>query len=377
MIHSCGMKATLVAGIVSLMSTTLLVQSFPLMPAVNVASQGQHHRQCRTSTSSSYRSMTTEPDHDHASSSSSSSEATPTVGRRSFLWQTTAAAALLSGFPGSASAGIDVSGLAGGSNGSDKNLIREQLRAYDGSGAGRVQQLKEASSSKATTSKTMTPSPGTSSIKVPDTVATTATRYTLNGARTSSAGLLTTRYQDNLAASGVGAKAVPVEFEYPSDWLQLDRALGGIQYVDQRNGDKLYIFRVSLPRMPNSSTTDANAPLLSLETVPNQFFGQAIFDPRGSFVKGGNDVGEYKVVSSKVTAKQSESVTPRRRLRIKYSTVTGNGYTVERRALVDAYEVGTEVFMLMTSSNAVKFEAKGRERDTVEAIVDSFRIGDA
>jgi ribosomal protein S30 len=106
------------------------------------------------------------------------------------------------------------------------------------------------------------------------------------------------------------------------------------------------------------------------------FFAQAIFDPRGSFVKGGNDVDDYKVVSSKMTAKQSEKVTPRRRLRMKYSTVTGNGYVVERRALLDAYQVGTEVFMLMTSSNAVNFEKKGRERDTVEAIVDSFRIGD-
>jgi hypothetical protein len=28
----------------------------------------------------------------------------------------------------------------------------------------------------------------------------------------------------------------------------------------------------------------------------------------------------------------------------------------------------------MTSSNAVKFEKKGKERETVEAIVDSFRI---
>ena len=128
--------------------------------------------------------------------------------------------------------------------------------------------------------------------------------------------------------------------------------------------------------MPNSSDADAAAPLLTLETAPNMFFGQAIFDPRGSFVKGGNDVGEYKVVSSKMLAKATEKVTPRRRLRIKYSTVTGNGYTVERRALVDAYQVGTEVFMLMTSSNAVNFEKKGRERDTVEAIADSFRIGD-
>jgi hypothetical protein len=372
MIQVGVMKVTIVvAAIVSLMSTTT-VQSFSMVP---VASH------CRTS--SSCRSMT-EPDHDHENVSSSSTEETPPSDRRSFLWQTSAAAAaVMAGFPLAASAGIDVSGLAGGSAGADKNLIREQLRAYDGSGAGRVQQLKEASiaskASSVTTPKTNAVSQNTASMsKTPDTVATTANRYDLygTGARTSSASLLTTKYQDNLTANGGTVKSVPVEFQFPSDWLQLDRALGGIQYVDQRNGDKLYIFRVTLPRMPNSNDADAAAPLLTLETAPNMFFGQAIFDPRGSFVKGGNDVGEYKVVSSKMLANASEKVTPRRRLRIKYSTVTGNGYTVERRALVDAYQVGTEVFMLMTSSNAVNFEKKGRERDTVEAIVDSFRIGD-
>jgi hypothetical protein len=369
MIHSAGMKATVVATIVSLVSTSLIVlpvQSFPQMPAVAVASQGRR---------SSCRSMM-KPDQEHDSLSSKSEQL---QGRRSFLWQATASAAtgaaLLAGFPRSATAGIDVSGLAGGSKGSDPNLIREQLKAFDGSGTGRVQQIKDAAAPRlSSTLTTMTPSQ--EAAKVPDTVATTATRSTLYGARTSSASLLTTRYQDSLAATAT-KNGVPVEFEYPSDWLQLDRALGGIQFVDQRNGDKLYVFRVGLPTMPNSSPTDANAPRLTVETVPNQWFGAAIFDSRGSFVKGGNgDVSEYKVVSSKVTAKQSEGVTPRRRLRIKYSTVTGNGYTVERRALVDAYQVGTEVFMLMTSSNAVKFEAKGRERDTVEAIADSFRIGE-
>jgi hypothetical protein len=59
---------------------------------------------------------------------------------------------------------------------------------------------------------------------------------------------------------------------------------------------------------------------------------------------------------------------------MKYATVTGNGLRVERRALVDAYQVGRDIYMLMTSSNAVKFDKKGIERDTVEAICDSFRV---
>jgi hypothetical protein len=385
MISSGRMTATLAAVVASLLlplqMVVVVVQSFPLMPATTgtVASSQQGN----TRDSLLPRSMSKHEPDQHDSSPQ---------GRRSFLWQTTTAtataAALVAGFPRTASAGIDLTSLGGSSGSAGSNsILQEQLKAYDGSGSARVNQIKasttptstlsspSSSSSSAVSSKTRGPT-------IPDTVATTAFRYTLNSARTSSASLLTTRYQDRLAS--VTGKAVPVEFEFPTDWLQLDRALGGIQYVDQRNGDKLYVFRVSLPAAPAATDTAADTPAPppppppSLETVSKRFFGQAIFDPRGSFVQGGNDgVSDYKVKSSKVTATQSEGVTPRRRLGIQYTVVTGNGYSVERRALVDAYQVGTEVFMIMTSSNAVKFEAKGRERDTVEAIVDSFRIGDA
>ena len=65
---------------------------------------------------------------------------------------------------------------------------------------------------------------------------------------------------------------------------------------------------------------------------------------------------------------------PRRRFRVKYTTVTGNNFAVERKGLVDAYEVEGMIYMLMTGSNAVLFDKKGIERDTVEYIVDSFRV---
>ena len=89
------------------------------------------------------------------------------------------------------------------------------------------------------------------------------------------------------------------------------------------------------------------------------------------------EVDEYKVTSGKVlTECPNDMCATRRRFQIKYFTVTGNGLRVERQALVDAYEVtpAGDVYLMMTSSNAVKFEAGGSERDTVEAIVQSFRI---
>ena len=157
--------------------------------------------------------------------------------------------------------------------------------------------------------------------------------------------------------------------EFPSDWLELDRLLGGLEYVDQRNGDKWYILRADLP------------PETTLETVPKKWFGESIFDPQGSIAKG-NTIEDYKVSSSQLSnvvgacppGGGAACQYPRRRLGVKYATVTGNGLRVERRALVDAYEVDGVAYMLMVTQNAVKFEAKGRERETVDSIADSFRL---
>ena len=183
------------------------------------------------------------------------------------------------------------------------------------------------------------------------------------------------RYEGYVEAPPTSArKQLFVTFDFPSDWFQLDKLGGGVQYVDQRNGDKLYVLRARLPEGKN------------LINVPKSFFAQSIFDPRGDIVRSGTVVEGGKTSKSTIlndcTSDSSSAGAPaasecmnRRRLTLKYDTVTGSGVqTVERRALVDAYEVDGDVYMLVTSSNAVKFEAKGKERDTVEAIVASFRV---
>lgn len=183
------------------------------------------------------------------------------------------------------------------------------------------------------------------------------------------------RYEGYVEAPPASArKQLFVTFDFPSDWLQLDKLGGGVQYVDQRNGDKLYVLRARLPEGK------------SLIDVPKSFFAESIFDPRGDIVRSGTVVEGGKTSKSMIlndcTSGSSNTGTQtasecmnRRRLTLKYDTVTGSGVqTVERRALADAYEVDGDVYMLVTSSNAVKFEAKGKERDTVEAIVASFRV---
>ena len=143
----------------------------------------------------------------------------------------------------------------------------------------------------------------------------------------------------------------------------LDKLGGGIQYVDQRNGDKLYVLRTTLP----SGTT--------LATAPKSFFAESILSPKGDIVRSGTEVeGGGKISKSSMIEQEGQPLLHRRML-LKYDTVTGSGVqTVERRALIDAYQVESDAYMLVTSSNAVKFDAKGKERETVEAIADSFRI---
>jgi hypothetical protein len=138
--------------------------------------------------------------------------------------------------------------------------------------------------------------------------------------------------------------------------------LGGVQFVDQRNGDKLYLLKTPLPNG-----------ISELKDVPKSYIEDAIFNPKGDLVRTGNNVEDYKVQSSKLLTTEDTKV-PRRRFNIKYTTLTGNNFAVERKGIVDAYEYNGMMYMLMTGSNAVLFDKKGRERDTVEYIADSFRI---
>lgn len=159
-------------------------------------------------------------------------------------------------------------------------------------------------------------------------------------------------------------------FSFPTDWLQIDKLGGGIQYVDQRNGDKLYVLRATLPEG------------MDLKRVNKSWFASAILSPDGDVVRSGvvaegGRISRSQMITDCSAEDAPSPCVPRRRLTLKYDTITGSGVqTVERRGLVDAYQVENEVYMMLTTSNAVKFEQKGsKERETVEGIVNSFKIG--
>lgn len=277
---------------------------------------------------------------------------------------------------GPASAGVDVSGLrveGGGMAGNPS--IANQLKAYDGSGQARVKEIRSALGEPRTATPPPPPSAGgeapAAALSVGGRSPAATWAYRSNpgmGASVSRAGAFgnLNRYSDSLAAPASSKRrAIGVQFEFPADWLQLDRQSGGIQYVDQRNGDKLYVLRAPLP----DDVPD-------LATVPKAWIGDAIFSQDGSFARSGQTVEAFAVSRAQLLSDCPRGMcAPHRRFVLKFSTVTGNGLVVERRGLVDAYQVDQDVYMLMTSSNAVKFEQKeSRERETVENIASSFQI---
>lgn len=172
------------------------------------------------------------------------------------------------------------------------------------------------------------------------------------------------------APKNYGRSTLPIRFDFPTDWLAIDKLGGGIQYVDQRNGNKLYVLRASLPEGSN------------LKTVNKSWFSDAVLSPDGDVVRSGITVEggrtSFSRMISDCTAEDAPTpCTYRRRLMIKYDTVTGSGVqTVERRGLVDAWQVNDEAYLMLATATAVKFDKKGMERDTLEAIVDSFMVGE-
>lgn len=182
---------------------------------------------------------------------------------------------------------------------------------------------------------------------------------------------LTTRYEGYVEAPKGNAKSgIPISFEFPSDWLQLDKLGGGIQYVDQKNGDKLYVLKSTLP-----ADTD-------LKTVAKTWFADVILSPDGDVARSGVVAEGGRISRSQMTVDCTAEDAPspcvaRRRMILKYDTVTGSGVqTVERRGLIDAYQIDNDAYMMVTSSNAIKFEQKGsRERETVENICQTFKVG--
>jgi len=152
---------------------------------------------------------------------------------------------------------------------------------------------------------------------------------------------------------------VQVSFDFPSQWTQLGQ--NGIQYVDGSTGLKLYVLKAELPGT-------------SLADTPKKWFAQSVFSPDGAIVRSGTTIEDFKVTKSTMVDAPEGAAGARRRLSLKYTVITpANQRTVERFAVVDAYEVEGTAFMMLASASGTKWE--GGESVRCERVADTFYIG--
>ena len=171
------------------------------------------------------------------------------------------------------------------------------------------------------------------------------------------------RYSDSLTTpKGSKILALDMSFDFPQQFQQIGRALGGIQFVDGNSGLKVYVLRAALP----SGT--------SLAETPKKWFGDSIFSADGQIAREGVDIDSYKVTKATTVEAPPGAVADRRRLLLKYTVITpANQRATDRFAYVDAYEVEGTAYMLLASAGATKWE--GGEKDRCERIAESFFIG--
>ncbi|KAL7540767.1 hypothetical protein ACHAXR_011667 [Thalassiosira sp. AJA248-18] len=265
-------------------------------------------------------------------------------------------------------AGIDVSGIRVEGGAPSNSVVANQLKGIsstdNGTAASRLRELKQSETSAAVPAVT----PGQRPVLSKEELGSAATYARVSGGKSvQTIGLtkLNSRYSGSVEGPSGSNNLLPIQFDFPTDWLQLDRANNGIQYVDQRNGNKLYVLKAPLP--PNTN----------LATVPKSFFDDSVFDANSDVIRFGTVVGAHKTTRSSMTQDDAKAAYLHRRLQLNYETLAGNGVqTIERRGLIDAYEIDGYAYMMLASGNAVKFEKKDSpERATIDMIVDSFRLG--
>lgn len=170
------------------------------------------------------------------------------------------------------------------------------------------------------------------------------------------------RYEDQLSTPK-GSKAVSLtcRFDFPQQFQQIGRALGGIQFVDGNSGLKVYVLRAPLPGTP-------------LEETPKKWLGESVFSQTGQLAREGVEIDAFKVTSAKMIDAPDGAAAARRRFGLKYTVITpANQRATDRFAFADVYEVEGVAYILLASAGATKWE--GGEKERCERIVDSFVVG--
>ena len=150
-----------------------------------------------------------------------------------------------------------------------------------------------------------------------------------------------------------------VVFAFPEEWT-----LAGGPNLDVRNireSDSAFVLVAPLPQMQK------------FESLADDFFLDIIFSPTGKYGSYGA-VDDRKVVKCELTSVRTPQGQQQsyRRLDLKFSPLSYNQNTVQRRALISATAVGGSVFICVAGSLANRFK---QLRPELANIQESFRAG--
>jgi len=161
---------------------------------------------------------------------------------------------------------------------------------------------------------------------------------------------------DELQSPSAGP--VSIAFSFPETWAFAKGP--NLDVRDVRTSDSAFLIVAPLP-------ADAR----SLRELSDTFYTDALFDPAGKYGAYGS-VDDARFVSAE-TIDLSDSRggrQPYRRLSLKFSPLTYNQNTVERRALISATEVGGAVYIFVAGCLATRY--KKAEGD-LRGVQESFR----
>ena len=107
---------------------------------------------------------------------------------------------------------------------------------------------------------------------------------------------------------------------------------------------------------------------IDLKSMGRQWFADVLLSLAGGVVcsgvvaEGGRISRSQMIVDCDTSGEgvpPGPSCAPRCRLVLKYDTVTGSGVqTVERRGLIESYQVGNNAYMMLTTSNTGKSSSR-------------------
>jgi len=151
---------------------------------------------------------------------------------------------------------------------------------------------------------------------------------------------------------------IDISFSYPDDWTAAKGP--NLDVRDVRTSDSAFVLAAPLP-----------SSIVSVEALPKNFFAGLLFATDGKYGAYGG-VDDYSVKDNTVQYVTTPVglTQPYRRLDLRFSVLSYNANTVQRRASLSATVAGGSVFVLVAGCLGTRYKSSS---DELESIAKSFR----